>query len=76
MVLPHFNVFAQNARTGFAGKDVAELIDGAEFRPAAGRGVWVAALIENEVSHPAQPRVADADALLEARIIDIVRFGI
>src|SRR5262249_26382337 len=74
--LPYFHVFAQHARPRLAGKYVAVLVDGAELRPAAGRGHRIAALVEDEVLDPAVLGVADPDPLLEARIVDVVRFGI
>src|SRR5204863_2396045 len=49
---------------------------GAELRSAARLCAWIAALIQDEVPHPASQRVSDSDALLEARIIDIVRFRV
>src|SRR5437867_7419917 len=74
--LPYFHVFAQHARPRLACKDVAVLVDGAELWPAAGRGCRIAALVEDEVLDPAVLGVADPDALLEARIVDVVRFRI
>src|SRR5216684_1542405 len=74
--LPHLDVFAQNARPGFSRKNVAEFIDGAELGAAASCGARIAALIQNEISHPAVKGVADPDALLESRIVHIVRLRV
>src|SRR5262249_4282270 len=71
--LPDLDVFPQNARPGLSCENVAELIHGAELGAAARRGARIAALVENEISHPAVERVADPDALLESRIVHIVR---
>src|SRR5687767_13330045 len=55
----HLHVLPQHARPRFPAEHVAVSIDGDELRPAAGLRVRVAALIEDEVLHPAGPRVAD-----------------
>src|SRR5215831_21331459 len=74
--LPDLHVFAQNARPGFSGEHVAELIHGAELGAAARRGARVAALVQNEILDPAVEGVADSDALLESRIVHVVRLGV
>ena len=48
-LLPHLDVFAQHARPRLAGEHVAVFVDRAEFRSAAGRGLRIAALVEDEV---------------------------
>src|SRR6266446_3894168 len=74
--LPHLDVFAQNARPGLASKNVAEFIDGAELGAAASCGARIAALVQNEISHPAAEGVTDPDSLLESRIVHIVRLRV
>src|SRR4051794_36187195 len=74
--LPDLYIFPQHARPRFARENIAGLVNGAELRSAARRGRGIAALIEDEVFHPAVERVADPDALLVTRIVDIVRLRI
>src|SRR3979409_818926 len=74
--LPHFHIFAQHAWAWLAREHVAVLVDRAELRPAASRGGRIAALVKDEMLHPAVLRIADPDALLEAGGVDVVGFGI
>src|SRR5262245_22313073 len=74
--LPDLDVFPQNARPGFACEHVAELVDRAELRPASSSRTRIAALIEDEMPHPAVERVPDPDPLLKTRIVDVVRLRV
>src|SRR5262249_20145136 len=74
--LSHLYVFPQNTRPRLAREHVAVLVDGTEFRSAARSRTRVAALVEDGILHPAVLRVADPNPLLEAWILDIVRFRV
>src|SRR5215475_13680551 len=74
--LSHLYVFPKNTRPRLAREHVAVLVGGAEFRSAARSRTRIAALVEDEILHPAVLRVADPNPLLEAWILDIVGFGI
>ena len=63
--LPDLDIFPQNARSGFSGEDVAEFVHSPKLGAAARRSARIAALVQDEMSHPAVESIADPDALLE-----------
>src|SRR5437667_838642 len=74
--LPHLHVLPKHARPWFSAENTPVFVHSAELGTASGLSARVAALIEDKIFHPAAQRVADADSLLEAGILDIVRLRV
>ena len=74
--LPHLHIFPEDVGTWFSAEDIPIFVDRAKLGAASGLSARVAALIEDEVFHPAAHRVADADSRLETGIVDVVRLGV
>ncbi len=72
----HADVFLQPARPRLAAVEVAVAVDDGELGAVAGAHARVAPGIEHELVHGARRGVADANAHVPARVLDVVGFRV